>query len=40
VIIVGGTYREICREPAIDYLYGSGLRLPLLFREDVSNLNL
>jgi len=26
MIVVGGTYREICREPAIDYLYGSGLR--------------
>lgn len=26
MIVVGGTYREICREPAVDYLYGSGLR--------------
>lgn len=26
MIVVGGTYHEICREPAIDYLYGSGLR--------------
>jgi len=26
MIVVGGTYREICREPAIDYLFGSGLR--------------
>jgi nucleoside 2-deoxyribosyltransferase len=26
MIVVGGTYREICREPAIDCLYGSGLR--------------
>jgi hypothetical protein len=26
MIIVGGTYREICREPAIDNLFGSGLR--------------
>jgi hypothetical protein len=26
MIVVGGTYREICTEPAIDNLYGSGLR--------------
>jgi nucleoside 2-deoxyribosyltransferase len=26
MIVVGGTYREICREPATDNLYGSGLR--------------
>jgi len=26
MIVVGGTYREICREPAIDNLFGSGLR--------------
>lgn len=26
MIVVGGTYREICREPALDNLYGSGLR--------------
>ncbi len=29
MIVVGGTYREICREPAIDSLYGSGLRAAL-----------
>lgn len=26
MIVVGGTYREICKEPALDNLYGSGLR--------------
>jgi len=26
MIVIGGTYREICKEPAVDNLYGSGLR--------------
>lgn len=26
MIVVGGTYREICKEPVVDNLYGSGLR--------------
>ena len=26
MIVVGGTYREICKEPFVDNLYGSGLR--------------
>lgn len=26
MIVIGGTYREICREPFIDSIYGSGLR--------------
>ncbi len=26
VIIIGGIYREICTDPKIDYLFGSGLR--------------
>jgi len=26
MIVVGGTYREICKEPFLDNLYGSGLR--------------
>ena len=26
MVIIGGTYREICKEPFIDSIYGSGLR--------------
>ena len=26
MIVIGGTYREICKEPVLDNLYGSGLR--------------
>jgi hypothetical protein len=29
LIIIGGTYREFCNEPQIDYLFGSGLRSAL-----------
>lgn len=29
MIIVGGVYREVCLEPAIDQVFGSGLRAAL-----------
>ena len=38
MIIVGGTYREVCKEPAIDYLFGSGLRAAFAISRASSNL--